>query len=123
MVFADLASGESVFLDANSFIYHFTSHALFGPACRDLLRRIDQKDLLGFTSTHILSEVSHRMMIIEAANLPGWGREQHTPTSSAAAANDRQPGCVPECRPNDHFLEGGRADSRTADRAGCDDGE
>jgi predicted nucleic acid-binding protein len=62
-----------VFIDANTFIYHFTSHALFGPACRDLIRRIDQDDLLGFTSTHILTEVSHRMMMIEAANLPNWG--------------------------------------------------
>ena len=73
MTFASLGNGESVFVDANVFVYHFSSHATFGVACRDLIERIEQGRLFGFTSTHILSEVSHRMMIIEAANLPGWG--------------------------------------------------
>jgi predicted nucleic acid-binding protein len=73
MTLAGLASGERVFLDANVLIYHFSSHPVFGVACRGLIERIEQGDVLAFTSTHIISEVSHRMMILEAANLPGWG--------------------------------------------------
>jgi hypothetical protein len=56
MIFADLASGDRVFLDANTFIYHFASHAIFGPACRDLVQRIEQGDVFGITSTHVLSK-------------------------------------------------------------------
>jgi hypothetical protein len=33
MIFADLLAGASVFLDANIFVYHFTLHSRFGPAC------------------------------------------------------------------------------------------
>jgi hypothetical protein len=34
MTFADLALGASVFLDANTLLYHFTADAQFGAACR-----------------------------------------------------------------------------------------
>jgi hypothetical protein len=30
MTFADLLSGDSVFLDANTLVYHFSAHAAFG---------------------------------------------------------------------------------------------
>lgn len=96
MSFAVLADGESVFVDANVFVYHFSTHVPFGFACRDLMQRIEQGQVFGFTSTHILSEVSHRMMIIEAANLPGWGatnirrRLQHKPQTIGGLSLFRQ---------------------------------
>ncbi len=62
MIFADLLTGESVFLDANTLVYHFTLHPTFGAACSQLLDRIEHQDLQGFTSTHILSELAHRLM-------------------------------------------------------------
>jgi hypothetical protein len=31
MIFADLAAGDSVFLDANTFIYHFGPDPALGP--------------------------------------------------------------------------------------------
>lgn len=80
MIFPDLAAGDHVFLDANTFIYHFGPHPTFGPTCNQLLQRIENRELVGFTSTHVLSEVAHRLMIFEAANLPGWslaGARQH----------------------------------------------
>jgi predicted nucleic acid-binding protein len=55
MIFADLPAGSSIFLDANTFIYHFTAHSLFGPPCTQLLQGIRQHQLAGFTSTHVLS--------------------------------------------------------------------
>jgi hypothetical protein len=57
MTFADLAAGDSVFVDANTLIYHFGPHPTFGTACRQLVGRIESQDLLGFTSTHTLGEV------------------------------------------------------------------
>jgi predicted nucleic acid-binding protein len=36
------------------------------------LQRIENQELAGFTSTHVLSEVSHRLMTIEASALFGW---------------------------------------------------
>jgi predicted nucleic acid-binding protein len=72
MIFADLASGDSVFVDANALIYHFSPHPAFGTACRQLVGRIENQDLLGFTSTHVLGEVAHQLMIAEALTLPGW---------------------------------------------------
>jgi predicted nucleic acid-binding protein len=72
MIFADLVLGDSIFLDANTLIYHFTTNPRFGPACSDLLRRIERQEIMGFTSTHILTEVAHRIMAIEASNTFGW---------------------------------------------------
>jgi predicted nucleic acid-binding protein len=72
MIFADLVLGESVFLDANTLIYHFTTNPLFGTACSNVLRRIERQEIVGFTSTHMLSEVAHRIMTIEASNTFAW---------------------------------------------------
>ena len=60
MTFADLKAGDSVFLDANTLVYHFTADAAFGTACTQLLQRIENQDLLGFTSTGVLGEAAHR---------------------------------------------------------------
>lgn len=72
MIFADLLAGESVFLDANTLIYYFGPHPTFGAACSQLIRRIETGQLPGFTSTHVLGEVAHQLMIAEASALPGW---------------------------------------------------
>jgi len=66
MIFADLLAGESVFLDANILIYHFGPHPTLGAACHQFVQRIEAQDLLGFTSTHVLGEVAHQLMIVEA---------------------------------------------------------
>jgi predicted nucleic acid-binding protein len=72
MIFADLVAGDHIFLDANTLIYHFSPHPSLGTVCNQLVQRIENGDLLGFTSTHILSEVAHRLMLLEASSLPGW---------------------------------------------------
>ena len=71
-LFNQMVSGESVFLDANTLVYHFQPHPIHGQACGQLFSRIDQQDLLGYTSTHVLSELAHRLMMVEASALPGW---------------------------------------------------
>ncbi len=66
MTFADIAAGLDVFLDANIFVYYAEPHPTFGPACQQLLLRIENKEIQGFTSSAILSSVVHRVMTLEA---------------------------------------------------------
>jgi hypothetical protein len=54
-------------MHANTMIYHFTADPIFGSSCRQLIQQIHTQQLLGFTSTHVLTEVAHRLMTIEAA--------------------------------------------------------
>jgi len=53
MIFADLPAGEVVFVDANPFIYYFCADPLYASACDQLLRRFENQELLGFTSSHV----------------------------------------------------------------------
>lgn len=61
MIFTDLLAGVSVFLDANTLLYHFTADAMYGAACTALVERIERQELTGFISTHVISEVAHRL--------------------------------------------------------------
>lgn len=72
MTFAAIPAGESVFLDANTLIYHFAADPLFGAPCTDLVRRIETGEIDGYTSTHVLSDVAHRLMTLEAMLAFGW---------------------------------------------------
>jgi len=81
MTFADLAAADQVFIDSNTLIYHCTNDAVYGRACTDLLDRIAQGGIGGFTSTHVLAEVAHRLMALEAARL--LGKPQGTGVISA----------------------------------------
>lgn len=71
MNFAKMPATASVFVDANTFIYHFQPHPFSASACSDFLKRCELKDLSGFTSTHVLGEVAHRLMMFEATVLFG----------------------------------------------------
>lgn len=79
MTFDDIPAGSAVFLDSNTLIFHFTTHPKLSAPCTRLLDRIEQQDLQGFCSAHVLAEVAHRLMTIEAMNQLGW-----PPTSLAA---------------------------------------
>ena len=72
MIFTDLAAGDTVVLDANTLVYHFTLDKLYGPACSQLLQRIENQEIHGFTSTHVVTETAHRIMTIEAIATLGW---------------------------------------------------
>ena len=69
MTFADIPAGSDVFLDANVFVYYAEPHPTFGPVCQQLLLRIENKEIQGFTSAAILSSVVHRVMTLEAADV------------------------------------------------------
>ena len=72
MIFDDLLAGDSVFLDANTLIYHFTSHPKYGAPCTRLLERIETQEIQGFTIAHCLADVAHRVMTIEAMGRLSW---------------------------------------------------
>lgn len=78
MTLADIPAGQAVFVDANIFIYYFRPDPALGPACGQLLQRIENGDVQGFTSAHVLSEMAHRLMADEAVQRFGW------PTTSIA---------------------------------------
>lgn len=73
MTFRHIPANASVFIDANIFIYYFTPDPLLGPECRVLMERISKfRDFFAFTSAHVLSEVAHQLMVLEAAQSFGW---------------------------------------------------
>jgi predicted nucleic acid-binding protein len=72
MTFDDIAAGAAVFLDANTFIYHFSNHPKYGPASTALVERIERQEIRGFTSSHCIADVAHRLMTIEAMGRLGW---------------------------------------------------
>ena len=69
MTFDNIPAGVAVFVDANCLIYEATADPSYGPACKRLFERIENKELTGYTSAHVLAEMAHRLMTIEAAIL------------------------------------------------------
>ena len=72
MTLDQVPTGTRIFVDSNILVYHFQPHPSFGPSCHRLLERIERQDIEGFTSTNLLGELAHRLMVIEAGALPGW---------------------------------------------------
>lgn len=72
MIYSDLPAGAAVFVDASVFIHHFEPNPIFGPPSTDFLERIENQEIAGVTTTHIISEVIHRLMTIEAMQAQGW---------------------------------------------------
>jgi len=60
---AELTAEQTVFVDANIFIYHFTG---LSQECSDFLGRCERGGLWGVTGIHILLETLYRLMMIEA---------------------------------------------------------
>ena len=62
-MFKDLKKGDSIFIDANIFVYNFGAQS---DECREVLLRCGRGEITGYTLTSVLSEVLHRLMIAEA---------------------------------------------------------
>lgn len=72
MSFTALIPGDAVFVDANIFVYHFAPDPVLQIPCGQLLQRIENQEIQGFTSTHVVAEAAHRLMTIEARTRLGW---------------------------------------------------
>lgn len=68
MQLEDVPNGEQSFVDANILIYDFSG---VSSACRTFLQRRESEQVEAFTGVHILLEVAHRLMMLEALH-KGW---------------------------------------------------
>jgi predicted nucleic acid-binding protein len=59
----DVQDGTRIFVDASVFIYHFSG---VSAECRTLLERCERGEIKGVTSTLVMAEALHRLMMIEA---------------------------------------------------------
>lgn len=50
MIFTDVPAGTSLFIDASTFVFHFSPHPTLGPPCTALLERINRGEIVGRTS-------------------------------------------------------------------------
>jgi predicted nucleic acid-binding protein len=60
---SDLPHGLELLIDANIFVYAFLESS---PQCIQLLRRCAMEDVLGITTVDVVSDVCHRLMLVEA---------------------------------------------------------
>lgn len=63
---AQIPQGTAVFIDANIFIYHFIYETAESQLCTSFLKSIENEEIKGVTSTVVLAEISHRLMVFEA---------------------------------------------------------
>jgi len=65
LTFNEIADGQSIFIDANVFVYHFTG---LSKECSNFLLRCETGLLNAFTTVGVVMEVIHRLMMIEAVS-------------------------------------------------------
>ena len=58
----EISSRTKIFIDSNIFIYHFLGSS---ESCTDFLERAETEDIDAYTSTIVLAEVMHRLMVAE----------------------------------------------------------
>ena len=63
---SELADGTTLLLDANIFIYGFCGESR---QCEQLIERCRNEELLGVTTSEVVGEVCHRLMIREALEI------------------------------------------------------
>lgn len=69
MYLHDIEEGQRIFIDANIFIYHFSQGSRFNKSCTDFLSRIEKAEIHGITSSAIIQEATHRLMMVEASSV------------------------------------------------------
>jgi predicted nucleic acid-binding protein len=85
MALADIPDGSRVYVDANIFVYHFTSRSA---ECTEFLRRVASGRLSAWTGCHTLAELAHRLLVIEAQT------KGIVSGSNPAARLKRKPGAI-----------------------------
>ncbi len=71
-----LPLSSEVFIDANIFLYHIMRRPKFLPPCHNFFVAIESGAYNGFTSTLVLNEVLHKLILAEATNTYGL-RSEH----------------------------------------------
>jgi len=65
----EIEEGQRVFIDANIFVYHFSQGSRFNKSCTEFLCRVEKAEIHGITSTAIILEATHRLMMGEASSV------------------------------------------------------
>jgi len=60
----EIILNTKIFIDANIFVYHFSAGSIFNKSCTDFLAEVEAKKFQGFTSTAIVQEAIHRLMMV-----------------------------------------------------------
>lgn len=68
MTFNGILPRTKLYIDANIFVYASNGTSGASRECRDLLQRCGKQEFEAFTGTHVLLEVAHRLMMIEAVD-------------------------------------------------------
>ncbi len=61
----NLPAGTECFIDANVFVYHFTSRDAAGMACTQFLQRVAGGEIRATVSIPVLADVLHKVMLAE----------------------------------------------------------
>ncbi len=69
MYLHEIEEGQRVFIDANIFVYHFSQGSRFNKSCTDFLLRVEKAGIHGITSTAVVLEATHRLMMGEASSV------------------------------------------------------
>jgi predicted nucleic acid-binding protein len=65
MPLTDIPDGVACFLDATILVYHVTGPASLGDQCTELLSRVATGGLSAVTSSAVLAEANHKVMLAE----------------------------------------------------------
>lgn len=68
MRLSEFPTGQTIVLDTNCLVYHFTGTY---PSCAVLLDRARRRDVSAVTSAVVLTEVHHRLMVVETLQRVG----------------------------------------------------
>jgi predicted nucleic acid-binding protein len=58
----NIKSGKKIFVDPNIFVYHFLG---VNDSATDFIQRCEQREIIAYTSSIVIAEVLHRLMIAE----------------------------------------------------------
>ena len=73
MTFANVGNGSSIFLDANTLVYHFIAHGQFGAACTRLLEQSPHRLAVDQRKRPMLQIVNRRVRLNAQTIVKGRG--------------------------------------------------
>ncbi len=73
---SSLPIDSKIFLDSNIFLYSIFGHPALKPQCKEFLLKVENGIYESVTSTLVLNEVMHKLMLAEAAKIKRLGSER-----------------------------------------------
>lgn len=71
-----LSHGSKIFIDANIFLYSIFGHPTLKPQCKEFLLKVENGVYESVTSTLVLNEVMHKLMLAEVAKIKRLSSER-----------------------------------------------